>query len=196
MNTETKTEQPLGKYRPSLAFYHATGKGDGCAVKFCLHPAHDNKDGCIMMTAANQVSVGSRTGKVPTFSQFDWEAGICVKLDFNDLSKILQVLRGECEDIEEGRGLYHKSIKGVTRIYFKHVCTEGANGYSIDLLRTPNGGTETDTAKTHILLKSSEALGLCEAIAGAMVYVGLGIPMLVPHNTAAYDAAKRTALAA
>ena len=190
MNTDTNTPQPLGKYRPKLTFFHPTSKGTGCALSLELHPAHDRTDGCIMMRVANQMTIGNRMGPNPTFPRFDWENVICVKLDFNDLTKMLQVFRGECESIEEGKGLYHATARATTRIVLRHL-VEPTQGYSLELYRTmANGGGE---ARAHMLLSPAEALGICESVAGALYLVSFGIPMLIPHDTSAYEAENRGA---
>ena len=181
--TNTKTAMPLGQFRPKLAFYHATPKGTGCAATLELHPAHDDTDGCIMLCAANQMTIGNRMGPNPTFPHFDWENRICVKLDFNDLCAMLQVLRGECETINGDYGLYHRTAKATTKIQLRHL-VDPVSGYSLELYKTPAGGSEETRA--HLLLSPAEALGLCESIAGSMYLVSFGIPMLVPHNTTAY----------
>ena len=186
--TDNKTTTPPGTYRPKLAFFHATPRGTGCGVTMELHPAHDDTDGCIMMTAMNQMTVGNRMGPNPTFARFDWENRICVKLDFNDLCAMLQVLRGECESINGDHGLYHRNAKASTKIQLRHQ-VDPVSGYSLELYRTPAGGGEESHA--HLLLNSAEALGLCEAIAGAMYLVSFGIPMLVPHDTSEYRARAR-----
>ena len=118
---QPQEERPLGQYRPSLAFYRASAKGTGSAVKMKLHPAHDDTDGSIMLTIANQKTVGSRMGPNPTFSTFDWDNAMTIKLDFNDLTKMLQVFRGECETIEDGMGLCHLSPRGSTKIMLRHL---------------------------------------------------------------------------
>ena len=193
MNQEAQMKtnaSPLGVYRPRLSFYHPNAKGTGCSVKFALHPAHDNVDGSIWLSVANQKTVGDRRGPNPTFARFDWENAINVKLDFSDLCKILQVLRGECESIDDGRGLYHRSVKAATRIVFRHN-VEPVQGYSLELYRVPSdGGTEQ---RAHILFTAAEALGLCEAISNSLYIVGFGIPMLVAHDTSAYEQEKREA---
>ena len=190
MNTVTNAVQQPGQFRPKLTFFHPNGKGTGCAMSMELHPAHDRTDGCIMMRVANQMTVGNRMGPNPTFPRFDWENVVCVKLDFNDLTKMLQVFRGECEALEEGRGLYHKTARATTRIVLRHL-VEPVQGYSLELYRTPTGGGEE--IRTHMLLNPAEALGICESVAGAMYLVSFGIPMLVPHDTSAYEAENRGA---
>ena len=186
--TDNKTVTPPGTYRPKLAFFHATPKGTGCAATMELHPAHDDTDGCIMLTVANQMTIGNRMGPNPTFPRFDWENRICVKLDFGDLCAMLQVLRGECESINGDHGLYHRNAKAATKIQLRHL-VDPVSGYSLELYRTPAGSGEESHA--HLLLNSAEALGLCESIAGAMYLVSFGIPMLVPHDTSEYRARAR-----
>ena len=188
--TNTKTTMPIGQFRPRLAFYHPTPKGTGCAATLELHPAHDDTDGSIMLCAANQMTIGNRMGPNPTFPHFDWENRICVKLDFNDLCAMLQVLRGECETINGDHGLYHRTAKATTKIQLRHL-VDPVSGYSLELYKTPAGGGEETRA--HLLLSPAEALGLCESIAGAMYLVGFGIPMLVPHDTTAYRREAREA---
>ena len=198
MNTNTNTEQrPLGKYRPNLSFYRANAKGSGAAVQMNLHPAHDDVDGCIMLTIANQLTVGNRMGPNPTFATFDWENAMTVKLDFNDLTQILQVLRGECESVNGDKGLYHRAPCGCTSIKFRHL-VDPISGYSLEVYRSKRNDGKEDSHAC-ILFNPAEALGICEAIAGSMYLVAFGIPMLVSHDTAVYKAkakGMRDALAA
>ena len=179
-----------GKYRPDLRIYHASAKGTGCALKMNLHPAHDDCDGCIMAVFANQLTVGDRNLPQPTFSRFDWENAIAVKLDFNDLCMMLQVFRGECESILDGKGLFHRTAKASTVINLRHM-VEPVSGYSFEVSRTMSDGSAPRRA--HIMLANHEALGLAEAIAGSLAVVSFGIPMLQSHDTSAYrEEARRT----
>lgn len=182
MNSGTERNEPARRWRPAAAFYHPNGKGTGSAMKLELHPAHDQVDGCIMMHLANQSETGNRLGPTPTFPKFDWEGGIVVKLDFNDLCRILQVLRGECESVEEGRGLYHRTPKASTRICFRHLL-EGLCGYSFEVYRTASAdGRET---RAHFILNPAEALGICEAIAGSMSVICFGVPTVFERKAPA-----------
>jgi len=190
-NHENGRTQKIGLYRPKQTFYHPNGKGTGCAVAMSLHPAHDDVSGSIMMSVANQMTVGDRRAEVPTFSRFDWENAIRVKLDFNDLCKMLQVFRGECESIDDGHGLYHRSPRGTTRILLRHMI-EPVNGYSLELYRVSADGN--DERRAHMLFTPAEATGICESICGSMYLICFGIPMLVAHDTSAYEAEKREML--
>lgn len=172
MDTKIKT------YRPSLAFYKANANGTGSAMKMELHPAHGDTAGCIMMYLASQKTVGDYRGPNPIYPTFDWENAICVKLDFIDLSKMLQVFRGECESIEEGRGLVHRSPKGLTYIKLAHL-VEPLPGYMFEVKRTRQG---EDDGSLRIFLTPAEALGTVMAIESSMGVLVFGVPMVVEHS--------------
>lgn len=183
-----KNLPPVGQYRPDLAFYHPTARGTGCAAKLTLHPAHDDTDGCIMLTMAPQLTVGDRRGAAPVYPTFDWEGGLTVKLDFTDLTKMVQVFRGECESLEDGQGLYHRTARFSTRIALRHL-VEPVPCYSLELYRTAAGGKEESSARINFM--PNEALGLCLAVENSFGVICFGIPMLVPHDTSAYRSANR-----
>ena len=168
--------------RPKLAFYHPSPRGTGCAMTLELHPAHDVTDGSIFLKMANQKPVVN-DGNTPTFPTFDWEHPLVAKLSFCDLAMMLQVFRGECESINEGKGLYHRSPLGMTGIRFSHMVDQ-VSGYALDVSR--KAGKDGEEIRAHFLFNSAEALGICEAVTGAMYIVAFGIPMLVPHDTSAY----------
>lgn len=190
MNTETNIQ----RYRPGLAFYHPNGKGTGSAVRMELHPAHDDVDGSIFLSAANQLTVGDRNGPHPTFPRFDWENKLVVKLDFTDLCKILQVFRGECESLEGGKGLYHRTAQFATHINLRHL-VEPVPGYSLELYR--GSSRKDEDRRVHVQFSDWEALGLAESISGSMAVVSFGIPMVIPRGEfAAEERRRRDELAA
>ena len=161
-------------YRPALTLYKANAKCTGCAMKIELHPAHDQTSGCIMMSLASQKTVGDYRGPNPIYPTFDWENAICVKLDFIDLSKMLQVFRGECESIEDGRGLVHRSPKGLAYIRLAHLI-EPIPGYRLEVeLYAGEGRIE----KRSIMLAPYEALGLVAAIESSLGVICFGVPMV------------------
>ena len=166
MNTEIKT------YRPSLVFYKANAKCTGCAMKMELHPAHDQTSGCIMMSLASQKTVGDYRGPNPIYPTFDWENAICAKLDFIDLSKMLQVFRGECENIEEGRGLVHRSPKGLTYIKLAHQ-VDPIPGYTLEV-NLCDGVVIVE--QRSVMLAPYEALGLVAAIESSLGVICFGVP--------------------
>ena len=159
-------------FRPKLAFYKANAKGSGCAMKMELHPAHGQTDGSIMVTLANQMTIGDRRGPNPTFPHFDWENAICVKLDFSDLSKMLQVFRGEYESIEDGRGLVHRSPNGLAYIRLAHL-VEPIPGYRLEVEFHAGAGS---VEKRTVMLAPYEALGLTAAIESSLGAICFGVP--------------------
>lgn len=180
---------PVEDHRPKLAFFHANARGTGCAMTMDLHPAHGQKDGCIMAAFACQKTVGVRDGGAVTYPTFDWANRICVKLGFTDLCKILQVFRGECESIEGDKGLIHRSPQYLTRICLKHL-TDPVQGYAIDVYRSTHGRPDDDR-HAHIHLSPSEALGLGISFENSIGIICFGIPKIVPHDTSAYEAQVR-----
>jgi len=179
-----------GQYRPNLAFYHANAKGTGCAMKLALHPAHDDVDGCIMMTMAGQLTVGDCRGPNPVYPRFDWDGRLTVKLDFSDLTRIVQVFRGERESVEDGKGLYHTTSRFTTRIALRHL-VEPSSCYSLELYRSSRDGKDESSAR--IVLSDGEALGLRLAVESSFGVICFGIPTLVEHDTAAYRREERAA---
>lgn len=150
-----------------LKLYHPTSKGTGCAIGLELHPATAEQEGSIILEMAHQRTVGEIIGK----SEFDWNDTACVRLGFNELTKVLQVLRGETESVEGERGLMFGDPKVTRRMMLRHVF-ETCCGYSLEVSRYP----EVDGGKYSILLTNAEALGICEAISAAMVWVAFGDP--------------------
>ena len=162
--------------RPTLTMYHPNGKGTGSAIRLELHPAHDDTAGSIMATIATQLTTGNCMGSMPVYPKFDWEGAITVKLDFTDISKMLQVFRGECESIEDGRGLFHKSTRGTTKITLRHI-VEPIHGYMLEFYRK----TSEEDSNARIFLSPYEALGLATAIESSMGVICFGIPMVIPN---------------
>ena len=162
--------------RPTLTMYHPNGKGTGSAIRLELHPAHDDTAGSIMATIATQLTTGNCMGSMLVYPRFDWEGAITVKLDFTDISKMLQVFRGECESIEDGRGLFHKSTRGTTKITLRHI-VEPIHGYMLEFYRK----TSEEDSNARIFLSPYEALGLATAIASSMGVICFGIPMVIPN---------------
>ncbi len=164
------------RYRPRLALYHPNAKGTGGAMKIELHPAHDDVEGSVWLQIANQLTIGDPRGTTPTFPRFDWDSAVCVKLGFNDLTKMIQVLRGQCEALEDGKGLCHRGVRGVAHVHLRHL-VEPRVGFMLELYRKAIPGQ--DDACARIFLRAHEALGLLLAIEGAMSVICFGIPMVL-----------------
>ena len=159
---------------PCLRFYHPNGRGTGCAMVMKLRPADSTQDGFVVVSFANQMTVGNPTGDNPTFPRFDWENRVDVVLDFNGLCAILQVLRGETESICEGRGIFRKYKECCQKIQLRHVI-EPVCGYLFEVFEdTP--ANRGDCRHVRMFLSPAESLGVCESIAGSMYLVAFGNP--------------------
>lgn len=170
MNTTTASTTAN---RPSLAFYHANGKGTGCAAKFTLHPATAEADGCFFVRMANQTSLGDRLANPPVYPSFDWDNGIDFKLCFADVCEVLRVLLGETESIQDGKGLYHCLADGRNIcIRLRHM-VEPISGYSLEVSQHVGQGNDNSA---RIVLSPTEALGLCLALEYSMGQIVFGVP--------------------
>lgn len=182
-NNEYTNINATRRFRPKLSFYRANAKCTGGALKLELHPAHDDVDGSIMATFAKQLTIGDRHKMPPVFATFDWDNSICVKLDFNDLTKMLEVFRGFKESLEDGKGLFHVSPAGTTKISLRHL-VEREGCYSFDVYRSKPGSPESKSS--HIMLSANEAYGLAIAIEDSLGAICFGIPEVIPRDTSNY----------
>lgn len=148
---------------PALLLCHANAKRTGCAVRITLHPANGGTGGYISLSFANQ---SQEIG----FPGFEWDSAITVKLYFFEVCKVLEVLRGYCESIEDGKGIYIREVGMCTRFSFRHM-VEPVSGYSLEVYRH-DVGTGAN-ASAHIVISDAEALGLCcafEQVMGALAF--------------------------
>lgn len=166
--------------RPTLVLYHANGKGTGSAMKLELYPARvgDLDSGAIYATIAPQSTLGDRRSTPPNYPRFDWDNALKVKLDFGDLTKILQVLRGETESINDGKGLIHCYADKWQRIGFRHVI-EPLAGYSMDVMEASDKDEHTHMdRRMYFFLSNAEALGLSLAIKHSFAAISFGVPIM------------------
>ena len=148
-----------------------------------LHPAHDDIDGSIMVTFANQIAPDDAKSDAPgdgyrRFARFDWQNRITIKLDFSDLCRILQVFRGECESIEDGKGLIHSSPGFLTKIQLRHI-QEPKHGFMFEVYKNA-----TDKS-------GAEAYGLAMSFEASIGIICFGIPKVIPHDVSSYRSKMR-----
>ena len=162
--------------RPSLVLCHANHKGTGSAIKMELRPARigDLDSGAIYANIASQSSLGDYTSTPPIYPRFDWDNALRIKLDFTDLAKILQVLLGETESIDDGKGLLHRYDYKCQTISFRHMI-EPVCGYSLEVNETSASANER---RACIYLSTAEALVLSFAIENSFAAIAFGIPSL------------------
>ena len=163
--------------RPSLVLCHANGKGTGSAIKMELYPARigDPDSGAIYATIAPQSTFGDLGSMSPVYPRFDWGNAIKVRLDFTDLAKILQVLLGETESINEGKGLFYRYADKCQVIKFRHMI-EPVCGYSLEASEaSTDADAQTSERNARIFLPSAEALGISLAIEHSFAAVAFGV---------------------
>lgn len=175
---QTPREGDVPFYRPRLSFFHASPRGTGCVMMMELRPAFGTTEGSILMTLANQLTIGDRRGPNPVYPTFDMENRIVVKLGFLDIAKMLQVFRGECESIDDDKGLYHRAARFTTQIKLRHF-VEPSAGYALDVFRNGSG---TDDRHAGIVLSPAEAMGLTKAIEDSLGVLCFGIPMVTEYE--------------
>ena len=164
-------------YTPKLTICRANAKLTGAAIMMELRPAHGTREGAIYCRLANQATLAGggieKSGRV--LPSFDWANGITFRLGFDDITKFLQVFRGETEALEDGKGILHVTADHLLNIRLKHTL-EPQSGYMLEVRRTKRNGStsETPDADSHIFLKPNEALGLCEAFTGALLSICFG----------------------
>lgn len=160
--------------KPKMMMMHANCKGTGCSFGFELHPAKvvdgQNVEGSIVLEVAHQMTVGDPALGVA--SSFDFERTVCVRIFINDVARMLQVFRGECEEIENGiRKVYDDHL---VLIELRHMI-EPVQGYQMVVTSQPLGAEGADD-RFVILFSSAEALAVCEAMTGALVWMAFGDP--------------------
>ena len=164
MKTITTNENETTR-RPRLAFYNANGKNSGAAAIFEVIPARPEEEGCVQLKLAKQLGYD--------YPRFDWTDSIVLKLDFADIGKILQVLRGVSESVDDGKGFFCATSKATAVLRFRHVI-EPRPGYELECIRTIK-----ETGKeTRILgrLEIHEAESLLCALEGSMTAIAFGLP--------------------
>lgn len=163
---------------PSLNLYHPNAKCTGSAIKFTLHPAHDDVSGCIMLQVVPQKTVAQRdaeSGMIHSLPSFDFEKAITVKLCFEDVCKFLEVFRGYHESIEDGKGLFHVTTSRTVAIRLAHMI-EPVAGYRLSLVEHNLDSGERREIQFYI--SPSEALGICGAFDGSLAALAFGNPRI------------------
>ena len=151
--------------RPAITICHANARGTGTALRLELHPARTDSDGSILATIAPQ-------NAIKPVASFYWNNSISVRLCLMDLAKILQVLRGNYESIDDGKGFYHRTINGFTVVRLYHRI-EPIGGYVLDVAHKPDDG---EAVRLVFSMTYDEAFAMAEAIDHAMLYVAFGVP--------------------
>ena len=139
---------------------HQNAKGTGAMMEMAYDPAPiDGIEGCLYIGLSPQCNF-----------VFDMSEKIRYKLTPVEAAEILQVLRGECESIRDGKGLYYRSNGMSVKLQFRHVI-EPVCGYSLELYESMER-----VRAYRIFLSYPEALVMSYAIEHALVPMVFGIP--------------------
>ena len=156
------------KKHHSFTLLKPNPKGTGAALKLALYPAHNGFEGFVRAEFAAQESAMEPRS-------FDWDNSMCLKLGFDDICRLLQVFRGECEQINEGKGVVHKSKHGIHFLNLSHHI-EPVCGYRLDYRRAENLSNERSIS---VFIAPHEALGICYALEHALGLLVFGIPEVI-----------------
>lgn len=92
------------KTTPEVAIIHNNVRGTGSTFKLSMTSADINGAGCV------EISISHQTGG----------DGHQVRLGLVDVCKLLQVFRGECESVDDGRGIIAKDGESFVRVCLDH----------------------------------------------------------------------------
>ena len=97
----TSVKKSFG-YKPRLMFWHTDDDGNGCAVQIELHPATTKYPGSLMLEFADK---DSDDGYCDTdgYHQggYDWANSLKFRVKLTTIGKMLLVLNGKADHIEE-----------------------------------------------------------------------------------------------
>lgn len=164
-----------------FTIYHPNGKGTGAALQLELHPATDSRDGYIDMAIAPQEAIGSAVDH--TYPTFNWnkERVFRINLTFDMVCRMLQVMRGEYESINDGKGIFVKRNGAEIVFKFSHY-VEPWYGYTITINEETHNGDATFWCRNiSFNLSSSEALGLACAMEQSLGVLCFGVPCVFEH---------------
>lgn len=160
--------------RPRLTFYHANSKGTGSAVQFEMSPGNARREGAVYMTMANQKSIAAVVDGQKQYATFDWAGSMLIKLNFNDISQILMVLKGLNDTMGGGKGLYHQSRLYQTIINCTRHNEPPLVGVALDASRKSKSDAQSGT-RSRIFLNEVEVFGLSLAFEQIMGQLAFGV---------------------
>ncbi len=163
-------ESAYRTFEGRLAFYHPTGTGKGCAVRFEVRPARRNRDGYMFAEMAAQKTLAARGGGGIQGATFDWKARVAVKLGLTDVCAMLAVLEGKAAGAGGEKGLFHQTAEATTVIGFRRVETP-VSGFSLEVSRKEKRGDAAEPVRLRIGLSEAEGCGLRQVLAAAVFHL-------------------------
>ena len=150
-----------------LTFYKPNAKCTGAAIRFEVVPANELDEGYLLVTFANQVSLGEEGKFCP---RFDWRVGF--KLDITEATKILGVLKGNAESIDDGKGIFCQTLDGCNAVFRMRHVIEPTPSYSFEVFKKLPG--EREAIHGVILRSADEGLALEVALEMALGLMAWG----------------------
>lgn len=141
-----------------LKMFHPNAKGTGACLKISETPTD------IMLQVFPQ---GPSKGGFPSFN---WDHPITFIADWCDLAKMLMVFRGECESIEDGKGLLYTHDARWSRLILRHVI-EPVHCYALEIYERNSDDVES---RGIVRLLTAEALGLSLVFEGILNHTLIG----------------------
>lgn len=153
MNAKTTTN------KPTLRFYKPNGRGTGSAIEFKFYPATENGEGEIFVRIGKQVANDD-------IMWFDFDIAKGFKLRFEDVCRVLQVIRGETESVNDYGGKAITDVFG-KEFHFRH-CVEGASFYEFRITSDQTG------YDVKFEMNTAQALGLCVVLEDCLPKMAFG----------------------
>ena len=145
------------------------GKGTGGMVRFSLHPANAGTAGYILMEIAPQSTIGTRGEP----SEYAEGKKIPVMLGYDVIAKIIHVLRGNTESLDDGKGLFLRTDDASFILKMEHRI-EPVPRYWMEVKRQKVG--EHDMDAVSVCLTCMDATAMESVFSSALLYVTLGVP--------------------
>lgn len=147
-------------HKPTLRFYKPNGRGTGSAIEFKFYPATENGEGEIFVRIARQVANND-----PMWFDFDKASGF--KLRFEDVCRVLQVIRGETESVNDYGGKPITDAFG-KEFHFRH-CVESVCFYEFRIKSDQTG------YDVKFEMNNAQALGLCVVLEDCLPKMAFGV---------------------
>ena len=140
-----------------LKIYHPNAKGTGSCLMISETPTD---------TMLQVFPQGPSNGGLPSFN---WDRPSCFIANWRDLAEILMVFRGECESLEDGKGLVYAHDAGWSKLMLRHVI-EPVHCYALEIYEK-RGDVES---RGIFRLSTAEALGLSLIFEGILNHTLIG----------------------
>lgn len=142
-----------------LKIYHPNAKGTGSCLKMTHAECGDITFSVYPQRQSNGMGMPG----------FVWNDGVSFIAEWHDFAKMLMVFRGECESLEDGKGLSYTYDAGWSKLMLRHVI-EPVHCYTLEIYERRDGVENRGIFP----LSPAEALGLSLIIEGVLHHTLIG----------------------